>query len=191
MVRYELDNKSNPIVRFIKFKWEVSLEGRIKRDFEGGNLMTFNIATTDDLQQLRGKVKDRWDKFTRDDLNQIEAKRHELVDMVQDKYGLARDRAQQEVDEFLDSYSHKLQDTSDNLAAKGADMKQALDQNLERYNDRLEEAADKLPGDINRSIAQYPWVVMTTMLCLGVILGLWLKPCWGSKRHNGTASYQA
>ena len=145
--------------------------------------MTFN-SPTNELQQLRGKIKDRWDKFTRDDLNQIEAKRHELVDLVQDKYGLARNRAQQEVDDFLDAYSHKLQEASTNLAAKGADVKQAVGQNLELYNDRLESAADKLPGNINRSIAQYPWVAITAMLGLGVILGLWLKPSGGQSAIN-------
>lgn len=51
--------------------------------------------------QLKGKVQQQWGKLTGDDLDRIEGKRKELVGLVQERYGYAREQAEQEVDRFL------------------------------------------------------------------------------------------
>lgn len=50
--------------------------------------------------QLKGKVKTQWGKLTDDDLTQIEGHRDQLVGRIQERYGIARDAAQKQVDEF-------------------------------------------------------------------------------------------
>ena len=57
-------------------------------------------------KQLKGKVQQQWGKLTNDELDQISGKREELVGLVQEKYGYARARAEQEVDDFLVNYSN-------------------------------------------------------------------------------------
>lgn len=49
-------------------------------------------------KQLRGAAKDNWGKLTDDDLDQAEGHRDKLIGKVQEKYGIARDEAEKQVD---------------------------------------------------------------------------------------------
>ena len=54
-------------------------------------------------KQLKGKAQQQWGKLTNDDLDRIEGRREELVGIVQEKYGWAREKAEEEVDQFIQS----------------------------------------------------------------------------------------
>jgi uncharacterized protein YjbJ (UPF0337 family) len=54
--------------------------------------------------ELKGKVKERWGDLTNDDLDQAEGNRDQLIGRIQQRYGVARDQAERELDDFL----HKL-----------------------------------------------------------------------------------
>jgi len=51
--------------------------------------------------QLKGSVKAQWGKLTDDELDQVDGNSEKLVGLVQERYGYAKQRAQQEVDSFL------------------------------------------------------------------------------------------
>jgi len=53
-----------------------------------------------DWTQLTGKVKEKWGKLTDDDLTTIAGKRDQLVGILQQKYGYAKDKVEKELDEF-------------------------------------------------------------------------------------------
>ena len=50
--------------------------------------------------QLKGKVKQKWGKLTDDDLAAIEGKRDVLLGKIQERYGIARDEAERQLEEF-------------------------------------------------------------------------------------------
>jgi len=50
--------------------------------------------------QVKGEVKNQWGKLTDDDINQIEGQSEKLIGKLQERYGYAKDRAQQEFDNF-------------------------------------------------------------------------------------------
>jgi len=52
--------------------------------------------------QLKGKVRAKWGKLTDDELERINGDSEQLVGLVQERYGYARDKARQEVDTFFD-----------------------------------------------------------------------------------------
>ncbi len=54
-------------------------------------------------KQLTGRVKQKWGKLTDNDSTVIAVKRDELVGKLQERYGLAKDRAERELDEFTRS----------------------------------------------------------------------------------------
>ncbi|MDP3510339.1 MAG: CsbD family protein [Candidatus Melainabacteria bacterium] len=56
-----------------------------------------------DWKQLQGKVKAKWGKLTDDDMTVIEGKRDELAGKIQERYGMAKEAAQCELDEFCKS----------------------------------------------------------------------------------------
>ena len=48
-------------------------------------------------KQFTGKVKEQWGKLTDDDLTVIDGKRDQLIGRVQERYGIAKDKAEEEV----------------------------------------------------------------------------------------------
>ena len=51
-------------------------------------------------QQIRGKVKERWGKLTDDDLARIEGNLDQAVGRLQERYGVTKDQAKREWEEF-------------------------------------------------------------------------------------------
>jgi len=51
--------------------------------------------------QWKGEAKIQWGKLTDDDLTRVEGNADKLTGLVQERYGYARERAQEEVDKFL------------------------------------------------------------------------------------------
>lgn len=50
--------------------------------------------------QLHGKLKEQWSKLTDDDVNQLDGHREYLVGKVQERYGIAKDKADAQVTAF-------------------------------------------------------------------------------------------
>jgi uncharacterized protein YjbJ (UPF0337 family) len=56
-------------------------------------------------KQSMGKVRVKWGKLTDGDVATVNGKREQLVGKIQEPYGLAKDAAEKQVDEFIESYS--------------------------------------------------------------------------------------
>lgn len=54
-------------------------------------------------KQLSGRVKARWGKLTNDDVRVEEGNAEYLIGKLQERYGLAKDVAKKEVNDFVDS----------------------------------------------------------------------------------------
>jgi uncharacterized protein YjbJ (UPF0337 family) len=52
-------------------------------------------------KQLRGSVKQQWGELTDSDLDQIAGRRNVLVGKLQERYGMLREEAQRQADEWL------------------------------------------------------------------------------------------
>jgi uncharacterized protein YjbJ (UPF0337 family) len=52
-------------------------------------------------KQLKGEARRQWGKLTDDELDMIAGDKDKLVGLVQERYGYAREKAAEEVDEFL------------------------------------------------------------------------------------------
>ena len=50
--------------------------------------------------QFKGSVKEKWAKLTDDDLTAIDGNRDRLVGKIQERYGIARDAAQKQLDDW-------------------------------------------------------------------------------------------
>ena len=51
-------------------------------------------------KQVRGKFKEKWGKLTDHDLDVIEGKRDQLAGRLQAAYGIARDEAERQINDF-------------------------------------------------------------------------------------------
>jgi uncharacterized protein YjbJ (UPF0337 family) len=51
-------------------------------------------------KQLKGSVKQRWGKLTDDDITTLSGKKDQLVGKIQERYGITREQAEKEADEW-------------------------------------------------------------------------------------------
>jgi uncharacterized protein YjbJ (UPF0337 family) len=65
-------------------------------------------------KRMKGSVKERWGKLTDDDLNVIGGKKDQLVGRLQERYGIAKDEAQTQVDEWNKTVVEQNQEEVDN-----------------------------------------------------------------------------
>jgi uncharacterized protein YjbJ (UPF0337 family) len=56
-------------------------------------------------KQYTGKIKENWGKLTDDDLTTIGGKRDQLSGLLQQRYGMAKEQAERQIDEFIHSLS--------------------------------------------------------------------------------------
>src|SRR2546426_5361877 len=59
-------------------------------------------------KQMRGELKSWWGKLADDDFDRIGGQKGKLIGVVQEKYGYAREKAQQEVEQRLKEYGDKM-----------------------------------------------------------------------------------
>jgi uncharacterized protein YjbJ (UPF0337 family) len=71
-------------------------------------------------KQASGMVKEKWGKLTDSDLTVIGGKRDQLIGRIQERYGIAKEEAQKQVDEFTNAL--QFDSTADETAfATGAE----------------------------------------------------------------------
>jgi uncharacterized protein YjbJ (UPF0337 family) len=58
--------------------------------------------------QLKAEAKTQWGKLTEDDLTYVSGHREKLVGKLQERYGLLRDHAQKDVDEWFKKIGEKI-----------------------------------------------------------------------------------
>jgi len=56
-------------------------------------------------KQYSGKVREKWGKLTDSDLEMIKGQRQQLVGKIQERYGIAKEDAERQVNEFTNSLS--------------------------------------------------------------------------------------
>ena len=52
-------------------------------------------------KQFSGRAQQQWGKLTNDDLDVVEGRRQELVGKIQERYGIAKDAAERQVDTWI------------------------------------------------------------------------------------------
>lgn len=105
--------------------------------------------------QIRRDSQRRWNKLTDEDMAHVKNNVNELVGIVQDRYGLTKEQAAQEVDRFM-----------------------------ARYDRKVYEMAQNLPPLVRDSMERHPWAAVATALGLGFIFGFVLKPGSHKDRTN-------
>ena len=51
-------------------------------------------------KQFKGKARQKWGDLTDDELERVGGRKDEMVGLIQEKYGIARDEAERQVDDW-------------------------------------------------------------------------------------------
>jgi uncharacterized protein YjbJ (UPF0337 family) len=58
-------------------------------------------------KQFKGKAREKWGQFTDDDFDMLNGKREQLVGRIQERYGITRDEASRQADEWARTLSEE------------------------------------------------------------------------------------
>jgi uncharacterized protein YjbJ (UPF0337 family) len=159
--------------------------------------------------QLRGQIRAWWDKLTDADLEKIAGKQDTLVSLVQERYGYARERAQQEVERRWQEYRAQMAASGGNrmgeaVTAAAQDVASRLSETAGQVSAKAQETAstaastvadivkgagvylqekgmDQIPGGLADIIGRYP----ISSLLIGMGLGFLLGRSLGKERTSG------
>ena len=63
-------------------------------------------------KHLRSEVNSQWTHVTDDDLDRVDGRRQSLVSVLVDRYGLARECVEREIDKLVDEFETRLKKAS-------------------------------------------------------------------------------
>ncbi len=52
-------------------------------------------------EQFKGKLREKWSKFTDDDWQQVKGNKEKMIGKIQERYGIAKDQAEKELRDFF------------------------------------------------------------------------------------------
>jgi len=55
-------------------------------------------------EDIKGGVKEKWGKLTDNDLTQVDGNKEKLLELLQQRYGYAKDKAEKEYNDFIARY---------------------------------------------------------------------------------------
>ena len=67
-------------------------------------------------RQYKGEAKERWGQLTDDDLEAIDGRAQQLVGKIQERYGLQKEAAEKQANEFLPSLDGGAEERSEHEA---------------------------------------------------------------------------
>jgi uncharacterized protein YjbJ (UPF0337 family) len=68
-------------------------------------------------KQLKGSVKQQWGKLTDDDVSSLSGKKDQLIGKLQERYGITREQAMKEADDWARAASADLQPATTGTSA--------------------------------------------------------------------------
>jgi uncharacterized protein YjbJ (UPF0337 family) len=83
-----------PSIFFVLAKWESITWNRETRAMKWDEL-------EGKWKQYKGQIREKWGKLTDDDLQVIAGKREQLIGRLEERYGIAKEVAAKQADEFV------------------------------------------------------------------------------------------
>ena len=56
-------------------------------------------------KQFKGQIKEKWGNLTDDDLDKIEGRSDQMIGLLQQRYGYAREKAEEEYERFTSTFA--------------------------------------------------------------------------------------
>ncbi len=134
-------------------------------------------------QQLENKVCDDATQVKKD-VTTLVGDSAVRLGRLEDQVNQATGKAKVDITTWVGSNASQLSEglekaSSDAKVAvvtAAAAVKKDVGHGLSQYNAKAQEVADRVPGDLGKRAARYPWVAMSIALIAGIVLGVLISP---------------
>lgn len=111
--------------------------------------------------EMKGRVKEKWGKLTDDDLTQVGGKHDRLVGLLQQKYGMAKDKVEEQLETFFDQ--------SEGWMAEAKDKVNTVYEKGRQYVQST--SPSDMAGDLREVIGRYPVQSVIVGVGIGFLIG--------------------
>ena len=128
-----------------------------------------------DWNQFKGKIQEKWGDITNDDLDRLRGQRDQIIGMIQEKTGVAKEEIGKYVSSLADSASEYSQHAVE-VAREYRDMAALRAQELaEQVGDQAQMGYEEAQRVVREKPAQSLAVCFGVGMLVGVVSGLVLR----------------
>jgi ElaB/YqjD/DUF883 family membrane-anchored ribosome-binding protein len=138
------------------------------------------------LNDLRTRIKGKWSKLTKADLDKIEGHYSELADVIAKRYSMSKGEAKEAVEEFGDEVGTTFGEVAQHLGDAASDawrngrhaVKEAFDRTAERAGDAWQstnDGAQHLRERTGEVVKQKPLTSILVAAGVGIFAGFLLR----------------
>lgn len=104
----------------------------------------------------KDRIKDKWNKLTDDDMRNIHGDRHRLMQALQDRYQITKDKVEKQVTDFLESSGSWIEGAKQRVVEVAERGKQYVQEN----------SISDMTADLRSMIRKNP--IRTALLSVGI-----------------------
>jgi uncharacterized protein YjbJ (UPF0337 family) len=145
---------------------------RKRQAFRRGQLSRGKVMNwtkpTGNWNELKGRIKTTWGRLTDADLMQAAGQKDRLAGMIQQRYGISRDQAEQQLDEFIsasEGWLTRAKSGATDVVAKGKEV-------IEKSKDYVQNTSvSQMASDLKELIGRRPIHSAVIGVGLGFVIG--------------------
>jgi uncharacterized protein YjbJ (UPF0337 family) len=125
--------------------------------------------------ETKGKVKTKFGRLTDDDLTQAQGQKDRLVGAIQQRYGIAREKAEEQLEEFLssaDDWMHRAKENAGEVVEKGKEYVERGKEYVEKGKEYVQNTStSQMASDLKDLIVRHPVHSAVIGIGLGFLIG--------------------
>jgi uncharacterized protein YjbJ (UPF0337 family) len=118
--------------------------------------------------EAKGKLKSKWGKLTDDDLVQAQGHKDRLVGMIQQRYGIGREKAEEQLEEFMSSEDGWLARAKEGVHDAVEKGKEYVEKGKEYVQNT---SVSRMANDLKELMAKHPVHSAIIGIGLGFLVG--------------------
>ena len=141
--------------------------------------MSNTQTATGNWNQFKGKVQEKWGQVTDDDLDRLRGQRDQLVGMIQEKTGVAKE----EIGKYVNSLAESAAEFSTQAAETAREYRDAAALRAQATVENVRESAEQVAGQIGeqaqmgyeeaqRVVREKPAQSLAVCFGVGVLVGV-------------------
>ncbi len=119
-------------------------------------------------KQISGELKTQWGKITDDELKQANGSRAKIIGFLQEKYGYAKRKAEEELENFLNTSGDNFKGLKEKVTEGINNFSENITENFDQVKDQVKEYS----GVAKDYIQDRPVKSFLVAAGIGLVLGL-------------------
>ncbi len=123
-------------------------------------------------ESLKGKILERWNQLSEDELMDVEGHLDQLVSLIEQKTGEARKKIKRILGELNEEYGGAFADAKEAAREYAEHTNDAVQEVADRFRERAREGYEQAHETVRRRPAEAVAVAFGTGLLVGLVIGL-------------------